>query len=92
MYPPIIYRFEGERLQNGYLAVYFGGHIYFSRYRKKNSATPTQLPRKLGMPPSGTSTKNRQAVGDFLSCAPARNRTSNNGLEVRSYIHLTTGA
>jgi hypothetical protein len=25
-------------------------------------------------------------------CAPARNRTSNNGLEVRSYIHLTTGA
>ena len=24
--------------------------------------------------------------------APARNRTSNNGLEVRSYIHLTTGA
>ena len=24
--------------------------------------------------------------------APARNRTSNSGLEVRSYIHLTTGA
>jgi hypothetical protein len=28
----------------------------------------------------------------FSFGAPARNRTSNNGLEVRSYIHLTTGA
>jgi hypothetical protein len=32
------------------------------------------------------------ASEEVLVCAPARNRTSNNGLEVRSYIHLTTGA
>ena len=28
----------------------------------------------------------------FYLSAPAWNRTKNNGLEVRSYIHLTTGA
>lgn len=28
----------------------------------------------------------------LFDSAPAKNRTSNNGLEVRSYIHLTTGA
>ena len=28
----------------------------------------------------------------FIVCAPGWNRTNNNGLEVRSYIHLTTGA
>ena len=28
----------------------------------------------------------------LFCCAPAWNRTTNNGLEVRSYIHLTTGA
>ncbi len=40
-----------------------------------------------------TKLKNEQQCSFFLTlCAPARNRTSNNGLEVRSYIHLTTGA
>lgn len=28
----------------------------------------------------------------YIYCALARNRTSNNGLEVHSYIHLTTRA
>ena len=28
----------------------------------------------------------------FVVCAPGWNRTNNSGLEVRSYIHLTTGA
>ena len=36
--------------------------------------------------------ESRFADAEVSFCAPARNRTSNNGLEVRSYIHLTTGA
>ena len=36
--------------------------------------------------------KNLAQARFVSSCAPARNRTWNNGLEVRSYIHLTTGA
>jgi hypothetical protein len=40
----------------------------------------------------GTKCKKSKAVLIFLFCAPAWNRTKNNGLEVRSYIHLTTGA
>ncbi len=35
--------------------------------------------------------KNSQAVGCFSSGVPGWNRTNNSGLEVRSYIHLTTG-
>lgn len=36
--------------------------------------------------------KNSKQFEFFSMCAPGRNRTCNNGLEVRSYIHLTTGA
>ncbi len=39
------------------------------------------------------SKRNNQAKGLAINFgAPTRNRTSNNGLEVRSYIHLTIGA
>ena len=50
--------------------------------------------RRASFPRAAASLPRRQALSEreVKFCAPARNRTSNNGLEVRSYIRLTTGA
>lgn len=50
------------------------------------------LSRKYNTREPPSNARRRALTCNFLSGAPARNRTSNNGLEVRSYIHLTTGA
>ncbi len=57
----------------------------------KICATP---PRPVGLRLSipASHNKNQDNYPDFYYGAPGRNRTCNNGLEVRSYIHLTTGA
>ena len=85
-----------------------GGHASLSFFVTCSSKTKCARPRLVCpplayMPPPGTyNTEAKQSasytqtapIGAVCVCrgAPARNRTSNSGLEVRSYIHLTTGA
>ncbi len=69
-----------------------GSTVFNSMTGNENMSAPSTLVRKqLKLLPK----KKRRllaVVFSFYQCAPAWNRTKNNGLEVRSYIHLTTGA
>ena len=57
------------------------------------SATPPRgLACWLDIAPASTSIEKSSAVKIFLSCAPGRTRTCNDGSEDRCDIHFTTGA
>ncbi len=60
-------------------------------FKKQKPDSPVSLAKETWLR-LAQHNKRPDCSGLLLCCAPGWNRTNNSGLEVRSYIHLTTGA